>query len=148
VPTLGDIIRRHGAEYLARHGTSVPRQHRRVLALLGACGTGELGQVRWHCDGCGRSHQTPRSCGNRHCPQCQSSKNEHWLSQQSLRRLDVPYFLITFTLPEKLRRVVRSHQRLSYRALFRAASAALEKLARDPRLLGAARIGFTAVLHT
>ena len=43
---------------------------------------------------------------------------------------------------------MRSHQRLSYAALFRAASAALEKLARDPRFLGAARIGFTAVLHT
>lgn len=148
MPTLGDIVRRHGQEYLARHGPSVPIEHRRVLALLGACRTGELGQVCWHCDGCGRSHQTPRSCGNRHCPQCQSSKNDRWLAEQSARRLDVPYFLLTFTLPEKLRPFARSHQRLSYAALFRAAARALQKLARDPRFLGAARIGFTAVLHT
>lgn len=148
MPTLGDIVRRHGEEYLASHGPSVPIEHRRVLALLGACRTGELGRVRWHCDGCGRSHQTPRSCGNRHCPECQSSKNDRWLSEQSARRLDVPYFLLTFTLPEKLRPFVRSHQRISYAALFRAAAGALEKLARDPRFLGAARIGFTAVLHT
>ena len=45
-----------------------------------------------------------RACGNRHCPECQSSKNHRWLAQQSARRLDVPYFLLTFTLPEKLRR--------------------------------------------
>lgn len=146
--TLGDIIRRHGQEYLARHGPAVPIEHRRVLAVLGACGTGELGRVTWHCDGCGRSHQTPRSCGNRHCPECQSSKNEAWHVEQSARRLDVPYFLLTFTLPEKLRGFVRSHQRASYAALFHAASSALEKLARDPRFLGAARLGFTAVLHT
>lgn len=146
--TLGDIIRRHGQEYLARHGPAVPIEHRRALVLLGACGTGELGRVTWHCDGCGRSHQTPRSCGNRHCPQCQSSKNEAWLAEQSTRRLDAPYFLLTFTLPEKLRGFVRSHQRASYAALFHAASSALEKLARDPRFLGAARLGFTAVLHT
>lgn len=148
MPTLGDIVRRHGEEYLARHGPSVPVEHRRVLALLGACRTGELGRVRWQCDRCGRSHETPRSCGNRHCPQCQSSNGERWLAEQSARRLDVPYFLITFTLPEKLRPFVRSHQRASYAALFRAAAGAIQKLARDPRFLGAARIGFTAVLHT
>lgn len=148
MPSLGDIIRRHDEEYLARHGPLVPTQHRRVLALLGACRTGDLGRVSWHCDGCGRSHQTPRSCGNRHCPECQSAKNERWLAEQSARRLDVPYFLITFTLPQKLRSFVRAHQRVAYAALFRAASGALEKLARDPRFVGAARIGFTAVLHT
>jgi hypothetical protein len=148
VPTLGDIVRRHGAEYLARHGPTVPSEHRRILALLGACRTGALGRVHWQCERCGRSHQTPRSCGNRHCPECQSSKNEHWLAEQSARRLEVPYFLLTFTLPAKLRRFARSHQRVAYAALFCAASRALEKLARDPRFLGAARLGFTAVLHT
>lgn len=148
MPTLGDIIRQHGEEYLARHGASVPIQHRRVLALLGACSTGDLGRVTWRCEGCGRSHQTPRSCGNRHCPECQSSRNETWLAKQSARRLDVPYFLLTFTLPAKLRPFVRSHQRVAYAAVFRAASGALEKIARDPRFLGAARIGFAAVLHT
>lgn len=148
MPTLGDVVRRHGEEYLARHGPSVPGAHRRVLALLGACGTGEIGSVRWHCDGCGRSHETPRSCGNRHCPRCQSAKNDLWLAAQSARRLPVPYFLLTFTLPATLRPFVRSHPRVSYDALFAAAAGALQKLARDPRFLGAARLGFTAVLHT
>lgn len=146
--SLADIFTRYGGEYLECHGAAVPSQHRRVLALLRACGTGDLGSVRWHCESCGRSHQTPRSCGNRHCPGCQSSKSAHWLAEQSERRLEVPYFLLTFTLPATLRPFVRSHQRASYRALFRAATESLQKLARDPRFLGAARLGFTAVLHT
>lgn len=146
--TLGDILREHGPEYLERYGARVPREHRRAIALLGACQTGDLGAVRWYCEGCGRSHQTARSCGNRHCPQCQSQKNERWLTEQSERRLEVPYFFVTFTLPATLRSFVRSHQRACYTALFRAASGALQKLARDPRFLGAACLGFTAVLHT
>jgi len=148
VPSLADILARHGEEYLERYGSAVPREHRRVLQLLRACGSGDLGCVYWRCERCGRSHQTPRSCGNRHCPGCQSQKSEQWLSEQSERRLDVPYFLLTFTVPASLRPFVRSHQRVCYGALFRAASAALRKLARDPRFLGAARLGFTAVLHT
>ena len=146
--SLAEILSLHGEEYLLRHGPAVPLQHRRVLALLRACGTGDLGRVQWHCEDCGRSHQTARSCGNRHCPGCQSQKNDRWLSDQSERRLDVPYFLLTFTLPATLRPFVRSQQKVCYGALFRAASRALQKLARDPRFLGAARLGFTAVLHT
>jgi hypothetical protein len=84
----------------------------RAIALLAACQSGDLGQVEWHCERCGRSHRTARSCRDRHCPGCQSSKNERWLAEQSARRLDVPYFLVTFTVPEKLRRFVRSHQRV------------------------------------
>jgi hypothetical protein len=111
VPSVADILRRHGEQYLEWYGSAVPIQHRRASALLAACQSGDLGHVEWHCERCGRSHRTARSCGNRHCPGCQSSKNERWLAEQSARLLDVPYFLVTFTVPEKLRRFVRSHLR-------------------------------------
>jgi putative transposase len=60
----------------------------------------------------------------------------------------VPYFLLTFTVPQLLRRFLRSHKRPGYEALFHASSQALKKLARDPRLLGSDLAGFTGVLHT
>jgi hypothetical protein len=60
----------------------------------------------------------------------------------------VPYFLLTFTVPQPLRRFLHSHKRLGYEALFHASSQALKKLARDPRLLGSDLPGFTGVLHT
>ena len=62
-------------------------------------------------------------------------------------RLPVPHFLVTFTLPEELRAIARSHQKTIYNILFRASSAALLKLAQDPRFVGA-RLGMVGVLHT
>ena len=55
--------------------------------------------------------------------------------------------MVTFTLPDELRAVARSNQKLCYNLLFRASSAALLQLAEDPRFLGA-RLGMVGVLHT
>ena len=55
--------------------------------------------------------------------------------------------MVTFTLPEELRALARSNQKLCYNLLFRASSAALLKLALDPRFVGA-RLGMVGVLHT
>jgi hypothetical protein len=61
--------------------------------------------------------------------------------------LPVPHFLVTFTLPNNLWNLARSHQRLFYNLLFRCAARALQKLAYDFKYLG----GMTAmlgILHT
>jgi hypothetical protein len=54
---------------------------------------------------------------------------------------------VTFTLPAELRSLARSHPRKIYGLLMKAAADALQKLANDPRYLGA-RIGALSVLHT
>jgi hypothetical protein len=56
--------------------------------------------------------------------------------------------LITFTVPEQLRAVVRQHQRVCYAAMFDTSSEALKLLARDPKYLGTSKSGFFGVLHT
>jgi len=61
--------------------------------------------------------------------------------------LPVPYFMVTFTLPEELRRLARSHQMLMYDLLFRCSAAALQELARDKRFVGG-EIGMVGVLQT
>jgi len=61
--------------------------------------------------------------------------------------LPVPYFLLTFTLPDVLRKAARSHQKLFYNLLFRVSAAAPQKLAQDPRFIGG-QVGMTGVLHT
>ena len=58
-----------------------------------------------------------------------------------------PYFMLTFTLPDGLRRVARSHQKLFYNLLFRASAAATQKLAQAPRFIGG-QVGMVGVLHT
>jgi hypothetical protein len=148
MPTVADVRRRYGPEYLERHGATMPGEHKKVLRAVMACRTGELGTVLYECTSCGRTHLMGRSCGNRHCPSCQQDKTKAWLETQTDRLLPCPYFLLTFTVPEALRAWIRSHQRIAYAALFEASSAAIRELAADPRHIGAAQCGFFGVLHT
>jgi len=148
MPTVADVLRRYGGQYLERFGTAMPGEHQKVLRAICACRTGELGTVLHACQSCGTIHVVGRSCGNRHCPTCQHEKTQAWLEKQTDRLLPCPYFLVTFTLPAELREFARSHQRVAYSALFEASSAALRALAADPKFIGTDRLGFFGVLHT
>ena len=61
--------------------------------------------------------------------------------------LPVPYFHVTFTLPQQIGRLALQNPRQIYTILFQAASETLLTIAADPKHLGAS-IGFLAVLHT
>lgn len=148
MPTVADVLRRHGEAYLDRFGRSMPAEHRKVLHAIIACRTAKLGMVFYRCSSCGRTHAMGRSCGNRHCPTCQQGKTKAWLEKQLDRLLPCPYFLLTFTLPAKLRAFVRAHQRAAYAALFEASSGAIKRLAADPKYVGTKSPGFFGVLHT
>jgi hypothetical protein len=148
MPTVADVLRRYGGEYLERFGADMPAEHKKVLRAIMACRTGQLGTVFYTCASCGHTHAMGRSCGNRHCPSCQQGKTKDWLEIQMARLLPCPYFLVTFTLPAALRAVARANQRVCYAALFEASSEALKTLAADPKYLGAKSPGFVGVLHT
>src|SRR5208337_3130355 len=98
MPTVADVLRQYGGQYLERFGATMPGEHKKVLHAITACRTGELGTVLYAC----------RSCGNRHCPTCQHEKTKAWLEKQTDRLLPCPYFLVTFTLPAELRALARS----------------------------------------
>lgn len=148
MPTVADVLRRYGPEYLERFGAAMPPGHKKVLRAITACRTGRLGTVLYACASCGRTHAVGRSCGDRHCPTCQQDKARDWLEKQADRLLPCPHFLVTFTLPAELRALARGHPRVVYAALFEASSAALRALAADPRFVGTDRLGFFGVLHT
>ena len=56
--------------------------------------------------------------------------------------------MVTFTVPEQLRRFIRGQQKAAYSALFTASSAALKKLSADEKFVGGDLPGFFGVLHT
>lgn len=126
----------------------MPANHRKVINAIQNCGSGLFGQHSFACRGCGESHIVDSSCGNRHCPVCQSGKSDDWLRRQQAKALPVNYFMITFTVPQELRRLIRSNQKACYGALFKAASGAMKKLAKDPRFVGCDLAGFTGILHS
>ncbi len=134
--------------YLERFGASMPVRQRQVLERILRCRTPALGGQLFRCQDCGTHHFRYHSCNHRFCPQCGQSEADDWLARQGPRLLlPVPYFLLTFTVPEKLRAWMRSHQELSYDLLFAASSQGLQELGRNPKRLGA-QMAMLGVLHT
>jgi len=145
---IQEIFKKYVPEYLDLYGDRMPKVHKKVIHAIRECRSGTFGTALYACEECGATHTLQCSCKNRHCPTCQHEKAAQWLQTQTQKLLPCNYFLITLTLPEGLRQVVRSHQRSAYAALFLCASGALTKLAGDKRFVGTSRIGFLAALHT
>jgi hypothetical protein len=146
--TINEIFRTFGPEYLERYAKIMPKIHRKVIAAISGCHTEVCGLAIYQCEKCGEFHRVYRSCGNRHCPTCQHHKTRQWLEKQIKRQLPGHHFLLTFTVPEKLRRFIRKNQRIAYSALFKASSEAIKKLALDEKYIGGDLPGFLGVLHT
>jgi hypothetical protein len=146
--SVADALRQHAPEYLQRFGQRMPRGHHKVLAAITRCRTGQLGGVHYQCGGCGREHWVGRSCGNRHCPNCGHEKSQLWLGKQSDRLLPVQHFMVTFTVPEALRKVLRGAQRQGYKALFDAAAESIRDVGSATRALRGCQLGYFGVLHT
>lgn len=144
---LADIIRRHAPAYLRRGGGGVPPPHRRALRAIAGCRTPAMGGHLYRCGQCAATHFGWHSCHHRSCPRCGGAEAQAWRERMQRDLLPVPYFLVTFTLPEELRRLSQSHPHLLYQILFRESAATLQEIAAQPRHLGA-ELGLVGVLHT
>jgi Putative transposase/Transposase zinc-binding domain len=144
---IAEIFRLHGPDYRAKFRDRMPPSHLRAMEQIEQCRTEALGGQLYFCQQCAEFHYSFHSCKNRHCPKCQNDQAEAWLENQKGLLLPVNYFMVTFTLPEELRSLARSHQKTVYNILFRASADALLELASDPRFVGA-RLGMVGVLHT
>ena len=131
----------------SRFGERMPETHRRALTAIERCRTPDNGGHLYGCAGCGHAHFAYHSCNHRSCPKCGGADAQAWLNGQCERLLPVPYFLVTFTLPEQLRLACRSHQRLLYEILFDESAATLKEMASIPRHLGG-ELDFLGILHT
>ena len=147
-PTVHQLLRRLAPDYLKRFGPSLPGRQRQVLKKILACRTPALGGQLFECPDCPGFEYRYHSCNDRHCPQCGQTDADAWLERQRARLLlPVPYFLVTFTVPQPLRHLIRSNQSLALDLLFAASAQALQDLAANPRRLGA-QLGMLGVLHT
>jgi hypothetical protein len=144
-PDLGQVVRRHGAA-LAASRTLTPAQWR-ALRAIARCRTADLGAHIAQCEACGEQHYRYHSCGNRHCPKCQTLAKERWLAARRAELLPVRYFHVVFTLPQLLSPLAQGNPRALYGLLFAAASKTLLEFARNPRWLGG-EIAATLLLHT
>ena len=144
---VAEIFQQYGAEYRAKYEQWMPSSHKVAMGAIEQCRTEQLGGHVYRCQACQVSQYSYHSCRNRHCPKCQHQAGQEWLEKQQQFLLPTPYFMVTFTLPEPLREIARSHQKMMYNLLFQTAAAALQQLAQDRRFVGG-QIGLVGVLHT
>jgi hypothetical protein len=145
---LADVLRRHAPAYLERYSRGLLPSHARAIRDIQRCRTPLLGGHLAECRCCGHEHVLYHSCHNRACPRCGHGATEKWMARQRNLLLPVRYFHLVFTLPAEIAEVVRSHQKSLLTVLFQAAFESLARLCKDPRYLGAEKIGALAVLHT
>jgi hypothetical protein len=144
---LAEVLRRHWPAYERQFGADLLPSHRRAVQCILACRPGALGGELYRCPDCGTHHFVYHSCNHRACPQCGDADATEWMERQKLKLLPVPYYLVTFTVPEGLRSWLRSHQTLGYALLLRESAGTLQDVASQPRHLGA-QLGSLQVLHT
>jgi len=141
--TLGGLLRAFASSVLPQ--LKLGARPARVLALLAACGTPELGFTLYQCPHCHGRHGIPRCCGDRHCPRCLAAKSRQWLEQQTRSLLPTTYYHCVLTLPEDLNALVLANPTRLYPLLFDSAAQSLLQFGRN-RLKG--DLGISAVLHT
>jgi hypothetical protein len=142
-----EICRRYGPAYRATCADRMPPSHLAAMQAIERCRTEALGGHVYQCPACGDLEYSYHACQNRHGPKCQPEAATHGLAQQQMLLLPVPSCLVTCTLPEALRPLARSPQRLLSNLLLQTSAAALQTLALDPHYLGG-QSGMVGVLHT
>jgi hypothetical protein len=144
---VGDVFRRYGDAYRQQHAGSLSRDQLRVMRAIERCRTAALGGHVEQCDQCHFQRIAYNSCGDRHCPKCQSLARAQWIEDRQAELLDTQYFHVVFTVPEQIAAIAYQNKEVMYSILFRATSETLRTIAADPEHLGA-EIGLFAVLHT
>src|SRR5438045_1162901 len=120
---LAHVFRRYGQAYREQHGAS-PAQSR-VMTAIELCRTASLGGHVEKCDHCGHQRICFNSCRDRHCPKCQSLARAEWLQQRKSELLEVPYFHVVFTVPQRIAAIAYQNKEHVYNILFRTAAETL-----------------------
>ncbi len=94
---VADVFRCYGTDYRQEYGASMSNAQHGVMTAIEVCRTAFLGGHLEQCDQCGHQRNAYNSCGNRHCPKCQSLARAQWLQDRQAELLNTEYFHVVFT---------------------------------------------------
>lgn len=120
---LADVIHQFGEQLVAQENLS-PGQVKALYHIL-QCRTAALGGHEEVCNCCGEVRYSYNSCGDRHCPKCQGTKQALWVEQLVQTTLPVTHYHLVFTMPHCLNRICLWNNAIFYKLLFRAVWATL-----------------------
>jgi len=140
---LADVVNRFYPGWADK--TKLTPLQTKVLGKIAVCRTAVLGGHEEACENCGTVRYSYNSCGDRHCPKCNASKQAFWIDDLVHSTLPVKHYHIVFTVPHGLNAVCLHNQRMYYNLLFASVWHTL-------RLFGYSHYGVesgaVAVLHT
>lgn len=113
---LADVVNRFAYPLIAK--TKLSPLQQKVLVKIAQCRTAALGGHQDVCESCATVRYSYNSCGDRHCPKCQASKQALWIDDLMQSTLPIKHFHIVFTLPHQLNAVCLHNQRMYYDLLF------------------------------
>jgi len=140
---LADVVRIFGKRLMAQENLS-PQQIKALLNIV-QCRTAALGWYEEVCPCCGQVRYSYNSCGDRHCPKCQATKQAVWVEQLVQSTLPVKHYHIIFTVPHCLNKICLWNSNLFYKLLFRAVWATLRSFGYTHY---GVETGAVAILHT
>lgn len=117
----------------------------KVLGKIASCRTANLGGHEEACENCGTVRYSYNSCGDRHCPKCQASKQAFWIDDLVQSTLPVKHYHLVFTVPHQLNAVCLHNSRMYYHLLFAAVWHCLRSFGYSHF---GVETGTVAVLHT
>jgi len=144
---LADVVRRFKDDYVARFGHLMMPSQKKALADIAACMTAQMGGHQYQCRDCGQSFWIYHGCRNRACPACHGRQTRDWLEARQAELLPCDYYHLVATVPEEIRHLFLSDQKVMYALFMRTVAGAVIDLCRDRKYLGATP-GILMVLHT
>ena len=114
---LADVIRSFGKQLVEKENLSSGQI--KALFNIVQCRTSKLGGHKERCNYCGHERYSYNSCGDRHCPKCQSNKQAIWVDKVTRSTLAVKHYHIIFTVPHSLNDVCLWNDREYYNTNYR-----------------------------
>jgi hypothetical protein len=145
---IKSILNRFAPDFIEQNALKIPAIQQKAIDAICNCRSEHFGIAVFECDQCKKHHTVFRSCGNRHCPNCQHHKQHRWLNRRIERQLPGHHFMVTFTVPEALRSFMYRHQHVAYDAMFKASADTIKTLTANGRHIGGDLPGFFGALHT
>lgn len=142
---VAQIMKEYGDQFMESHKLCADQM--KAFKAICQCRTPALGGHLNSCNQCSHRQVSYNSCRNRSCNKCQYTKQLVWVDKLSGTLPVCRYFHMVFTIPSELHKVFYLNQRICYNLLFKATSQTLQKVALNPKFLGA-ETGAVAVLHS
>jgi len=140
---LADVVSLFGRALIKQENLS-PGQIKALFNIL-QCRTASMGGHEEVCMDCAKVRYAYNSCGDRHCPKCQNTKQAIWVEDLIENTLAVNHYHIIFTVPHCLNDICLWNPTLYYNLLFSAVWRTLHSFGYSHY---GVESGAVAVLHT